>query len=153
MYHLPGRVCNYALKHHEIDTPKITKIRHSEISVLIFFKLSPLKLDRFQQFRAQNLSWSVHYWNKKNLFIEQKPLALWLIKGLNFFGHPLDLLYTFRETVLQTTTSNYVQNMTENMILGLVMSSPKLRRICCKRSIDVTQQADTPGKSTIFVLW
>ena len=63
LYDLPDRVCNYAFKHYEIDTLNITKIRHSKISVIFDFiiDVSPLNVNGFQQFKAQNLSHSLFY--------------------------------------------------------------------------------------------
>ena len=48
--------------------------------------------------------------------------------------------------------SKYDREHDFDVILGSVIPCCKLRWMCCKHSNDVTQQVETPDKSTIFVV-
>ena len=58
--------------------------------------------------------------------------------------------------VLKSTSSSYVQNMIENMVLTSYLDKPvvlcrRLRWTCCKYSNDVARQVETPSKRTVLL--
>ena len=83
LYHLPDGVCNSVLKNYEINTLKITKLRHFKINVFGLIRVSSIEI-------------------KKHLIVVQEPFVLRSLKLLNFFEDilHLDIKLLFQATLV-----------------------------------------------------
>ena len=89
LYHSPSRLCNYLLKHYEIDTQKSPKFDILNKCVDFKMDLSPLNPNGFQQLRAENLSWSVFYRNKRTFVYRTTAFSSVVSETFElFFGTP-----------------------------------------------------------------
>ena len=82
-HHLPDGVCNSVLKNYEINTLKITKLRHFKINVFGLIRVSSIEI-------------------KKHLIVVQEPFVLRSLKLLNLFEDilHLDIKLSFQATLV-----------------------------------------------------